>query len=108
MPPGCRADDSPPARAWFRDFAHFFRADVAPGDGDHAGRLTWALQRAGDCVLLPPGAWHATLNLGEAVGYTRNVVDARCRGVKRAAALLGADDASLAGRLERVARKRRA
>ena len=107
-PPGCRADDSPPARAWFLDFAHFFRADVVSNDGDHAGRLTWALQRAGDCVLLPPGAWHATLNLGEAVGYTRNVVDARCRGVKRAAALLGADDASLAGRLERVARKRRA
>ena len=81
---------------------------LQPDDGDHAGRLTWALQRAGDCVLLPPGAWHATLNLGEAVGYTRNVVDARCRGVKRAAALLGADDASLAGRLERVGRKRRA
>ena len=110
-PPGTTRDASPPPRDWFVDFEHFFRADAAFDEPrDHAGRLSWAIQRAGDAVLLPPDTWHATLNLdASTVAYTRNVVDARCRrGVKRAARLLADDDASLQGCLERLVRQRRA
>ena len=110
-PPGVVADDAaPPADDWFRDWAHLLRMDApAAFEAPNAGRLSWLLQEPGDLVLVPAGAWHATLSLDAGtLAYTRNVIPEGDMGsVKAAGHAITRDDPSLGDAFARLVLRRR-
>ena len=72
------------------------------------GALAWCVQTPGDCVLIPPGLWHCTLNLEESVAFTRNVVNGRDAKAVRASGLeITRDDPALGEAYARLVRARR-
>jgi len=106
LPPGLVDEHAAPAAdAWFREWEHLLRCDAELAID---GAMAWCVQKPGDCVLVPPGLWHCTLNLEASVAFTCNVVNGRDAKAVRASGLaIARDDAALGDAYARLVRARR-